>query len=159
LEYARVMKEDRNVPPLDLNKAVREVVENLHAVIIEKKAEVILNPLPSFPINPGLAQILFQNLIGNALKYCEKEPKVHVSAERKDHQWLFSVRDNGIGIPDADRKRIFIMFEKLPTRRQYPGSGIGLATCQKIVDRYHGRIWVDAAPGGGSVFYFTFPAN
>lgn len=158
LDYAKVMKEEGKVPPVDLAKIVREVVENLNAVIADKKAEITIDPLPVLAINPGLASILFQNLIGNALKYCENIPRVHVSAVRKDKEWIFSVRDNGIGIPEESRERIFIMFEKLPTKHQYPGSGIGLATCQKIVERYGGRIWVESKSGEGSVFFFTLPA-
>ena len=109
-------------------------------------------------MNPGLAGLLFQNLIGNALKYCETKPCVHISGVLRGKEWIFSVKDNGIGIPPEDLKRVFIMFEKLTTRKQYSGSGIGLATCQKIVERYHGRIWVDSQPGQGSTFFFTFPA-
>jgi len=158
LDYSRVSKTEGKVLPVDLGKTVQEAVENLHATIAEKKAEVTADPLPLLPVPPGLAGILFQNLIGNALKYCEKVPRVHVSAVRKGKEWLFSVRDNGIGIPPESRERVFVMFEKLATRQQYPGSGIGLATCQRIVERYGGRIWVEPVPEGGSVFYFTFPA-
>ena len=159
LEYSRVMKEDKEPPRADLGKVVAEVLETMHAAITEKKAEVTVAPLPAVPVNPGLAGILFQNLIGNALKYCEQAPRVHVSADRRGKEWLFSVKDNGIGIPDADRERVFIMFEKLPTRRNYPGSGIGLATCKKIVSRYGGRIWIESQLGEGSTFYFTLPAD
>ena len=158
LDYAKVIKEEEKAPPVDLAKIVREVVENLNAVIADKKAEIAIDPLPALAMNPSLASILFQNLIGNALKYCENIPRVHVSAVRKDKEWIFSVRDNGIGIPKESRERIFIMFEKLPTKHQYPGSGIGLATCQKIVERYGGRIWVESKSGEGSVFFFTLPA-
>lgn len=158
LDYAKVAKEEKEVPSVDLSKVVREVIESLDAAITDKKAEVTIDPLPVLAINPGLAGILFQNLIGNALKYCENAPRIHLSAVRKDKEWTFSVRDNGIGIPEEARERIFIMFEKLPTKRQYPGSGIGLATCQKIVERYGGRIWVESKPGEGSAFFFTLPA-
>jgi light-regulated signal transduction histidine kinase (bacteriophytochrome) len=158
LDYAKVTKEEKKVPPVDLAQVVREVIENLHATITEKKAEVVSDSLPTVAINPGLAGILFQNLIGNALKYCENAPRVHVSAVRKGRKWIFSVRDNGIGIPEESLERVFIMFEKLATQREYPGSGIGLATCQKIVARYGGRIWVESKPGEGSTFFFTLPA-
>jgi signal transduction histidine kinase len=148
------------------------VIEDFHFVILEKKAEITCDPLPTLPMNAGLAGLLFQNLIGNAMKYCEKEPRIHISAVRQGKEWIFSVKDNGIGIPEESRERIFIMFEKLPTKRQYPGSGIGLATCQKIVERYGGRIWVESPPKDGSVqggaaeklgkgatFFFTLPAS
>ena len=159
LDYAKISKEEGNNPPCDLGNVVREVTENLNATITEKKAEVTAGPLPVLAIPPGLAGILFQNLIGNALKYCEGIPRVHVSAERKGKEWVFSVHDNGIGIPEESRERIFIMFEKLPTKHQYPGSGIGLATCQKIVERCGGRIWVESRSGEGSTFFFTLPAS
>lgn len=159
LDYAKVMKDEKKAPPVDLNRIVRETIENLSATISEKKAQVTADPLPPAAISPGLAGILFQNLIGNAMKYCEKTPCIHVSASRRGGEWVFSVRDNGIGVPQESRERIFIMFEKLPTKLQYPGSGIGLATCQRIVERSGGRIWVEPNADGGSTFYFTLPVS
>lgn len=174
LNYANVKKPEASHTSLELEKVVKEVIADFHFLILEKKAEVTCGPLPALPIEPGLAGLLFQNLIGNAIKYCEKEPRVHISAVRKGKEWLFSVQDNGIGVPEEFRERVFVMFEKLTTRQKYPGSGIGLATCQKIVERYGGRIWVesslkrgasaevrDSAAGGsgaGSTFFFTLPA-
>ena len=158
LDYAKVGQGENKNPPVGLSKIAADAVENLSAAIAEKKAEVTLDPLPAVAIHPGLAGILFQNLIGNALKYCEQPPRVRVAAVRKGKDWVFSVQDNGIGIPEESRERIFIMFEKLVTRQKYPGSGIGLATCQKIVERYGGRIWVESKPGEGSTFFFTLPA-
>ncbi|MFH1800736.1 MAG: ATP-binding protein [Candidatus Omnitrophota bacterium] len=179
LNYANVQKSKAPQSPLELEKVVKEVIKDFHFLILQKKAEVICDPLPALPIDPGLAGLLFQNLIGNAIKYCEKEPRVHISAVRKEKEWLFSVQDNGIGVPEALRERIFLMFEKLATRQKYPGSGIGLATCQKIVERCGGRIWVESSthrttdPSGsavdvqdstagksgvGSTFFFTLPA-
>jgi light-regulated signal transduction histidine kinase (bacteriophytochrome) len=172
LNYATVKKPETFQSPLALEKVVKEVLKDLHFLILQKKAEVICDPLPAVSIDPGLAGLLFQNLIGNALKYCEEEPRIHISAVRKRKEWLFSIQDNGIGIPEAFRERIFLMFEKLATRQKYPGSGIGLATCQKIVERYGGRIWVESSTGpapnaqdnaagksgAGSTFFFTLPA-
>ncbi|MFH1209130.1 MAG: ATP-binding protein [Candidatus Omnitrophota bacterium] len=179
LNYASVKKPETSQPPLALEKVVKEVIKDFHFLILQKKAEVICNPLPVLSINPGLAGLLFQNLIGNAMKYCEREPRIHISAVRKGKEWLFSIQDNGIGIPEEFRERVFLMFEKLATRQKYPGSGIGLATCQKIVERYGGRIWVESPPksttdpsgsaagvqdsaagksGTGSAFFFTLPA-
>jgi len=159
LEYATVMKEEKDAPLADLEKVIAETLENLRVESLEKKASITHDPLPVLAISPGLAGVLFQNLIGNAMKYCEKEPRVHLSAVRKGKEWLFSIQDNGIGIPEESRERVFVMFEKLLTRQKYPGSGIGLATCQKIVERYGGRIWVESNPGGGSTFFFTLPAH
>ncbi len=157
LNYARVKKTEAPASPLELGKIVKEVIDNFHFVILQKKAEITCDPLPAVAIDPGLAGLLFQNLIGNAMKYCEKEPHIHISAARKGKEWLFSIQDNGIGIPEGSRERVFIMFEKLATQQKYPGSGIGLATCQKIVEHYGGRIWVDSKPNGGSTFFFTLP--
>jgi light-regulated signal transduction histidine kinase (bacteriophytochrome) len=159
LNYASVKKTEAPALPVELEKVIREVVGDFHFSILQKKAEVICDPLPTLPINPALAGLLFQNLIGNAIKYCEKEPCVRISAVRKKAEWFFSVQDNGIGIPEESLGRVFNMFEKLKTREKYPGSGIGLATCQKIVERYGGRIWVESRLGEGSTFFFTLPVG
>ncbi len=158
LNYSTVSKPDIPAVPVDLDKVVKEVLEDLHFRIVEKKAEITSDPLPRIAINAGLAALLFQNLIGNAMKYCERGPRIHIAAVRQGKEWRFSIRDNGIGIPEESRDRVFLMFEKLPTRQKYPGSGIGLATCQKIIERYGGRIWVESRPGEGSTFFFTLPA-
>ena len=157
LDYATVTKKEKEAPSADLEKVVAETLENLQAESAEKKAKITHDALPVLAINPVLAGLVFQNLIGNAMKYCEKDPRIHISAVREGKEWLFSVHDNGIGIPEESRERIFIMFEKLITRQKYPGSGIGLATCQKIVEHYGGRIWVESKPEGGSTFFFTLP--
>jgi light-regulated signal transduction histidine kinase (bacteriophytochrome) len=161
LEYATVTKKEKEASPADLEKVIAETLENLRAEIVEKKAEITHDPLPVLATYSGLVGILFQNLIGNALKYCENVPRIHISAERKGKEWIFSVKDNGIGIPEEDRSRVFVMFEKLPTQHPYPGSGIGLATCQKIVERCGGRIWIESPPKPeqGSIFFFTLPVS
>jgi signal transduction histidine kinase len=104
-------------------------------------------------------QQVFQNLIGNAIKYRSRErlARVHVTAERQGGYWLFAVSDNGIGIDPEYRENVFGLFKRLHTSHEYSGTGIGLAICQRIVDRYHGRIWVESEPGRGSTFRFTLP--
>jgi signal transduction histidine kinase len=101
---------------------------------------------------------VFQNLIGNAIKFHGRDsPHVHVSARAQDGEWLFSIEDNGIGIDAQHADRLFVIFQRLHTRQEYPGTGIGLALCKRIVERHGGRIWFESEPGRGSTFWFTLP--
>jgi light-regulated signal transduction histidine kinase (bacteriophytochrome) len=158
LEYSKVGTNGINLKPVDLNLKVDRAVSNLKAAMEESGATVTHDELPTLIADPLQITRLFQNLIGNALKFRGKEkPKVHVSAERDDNEWILSVRDNGIGIaPEAD-ERIFVIFQRLHTREEYPGSGMGLAICKRIVERHGGKIWVESEPGKGSIFRFTIP--
>ncbi len=157
LEYSKISKPEKEVSEVDLNIVLADVMTSLQITIQDKKAQIAIGPLPKVRVNASLAGLLFQNLIINAIKYCEKEPRINIQVVKREKNWVFSVQDNGIGIPEEAREKIFIMFEKLPTQRDYPGFGIGLATCQKIVERYGGRMWVESMLGSGSTFYFTLP--
>jgi PAS domain S-box-containing protein len=145
------------VVPVDCAVAMESVLLNLHASIEENRASVTWGNLPTVRAHEIRLVQLFQNLVGNALKYRSSDPPViRVSAERLDCEWVFSVRDNGIGIKPEYTQQIFGIFKRLHGNA-YPGTGIGLAICQRIVENYGGRIWVESAPGVGSVFCFTLP--
>lgn len=148
-------------PPMvrfDANASLREAVGNLRAAIKENHAEVTSDPLPTLvAVESQLVQLL-QNLIGNAIKYRgERNPKVHVSAGEGCREWVFSVRDNGIGIDPKYFDRIFQIFQRLHGRGEYEGTGIGLAICKRILQQQGGRIWLESEPGQGSVFHFSLP--
>jgi light-regulated signal transduction histidine kinase (bacteriophytochrome) len=133
-------------------------LDNLRAAVEEAGAVVHLQALPTVQADAGQMTQLFQNLIGNAVKFHGPEPpEVEVAAEPQGEEWRFAVRDNGIGMEPEYLERIFGVFQRLHTRTEYPGTGIGLAVCQKIVERHRGRIWAESALGQGSTFYFTIP--
>jgi signal transduction histidine kinase len=150
---------DEPPEPGDANAALQAALSNL-AGTIPQNAAITFDSLPAMKIRQVHLQQIFQNLIGNAIKYRRNEPlRVHISARKADGCWLFSVKDNGIGIADEYREQIFGIFKRLHTNRKYPGTGIGLAICQRIAERYRGRIWVESEPGKGSTFFFTVPAR
>jgi PAS domain S-box-containing protein len=144
----------------DVNEVLNSALANLAGAISESGAKITADPLPSLPVHGMHLQQIFQNLISNAIKYrtSERRPIVHVAAERQDGHWIFAVSDNGIGIDSEYKESIFGLFKRLHTGDEYSGTGIGLAICQRIVDRYHGRIWVESEPGFGSTFRFKLPA-
>ncbi len=161
LAYSRVGTHGGAFGPTDCGALVAAAVANLEARVAESGARVVYDALPA--VHGDAAQLgqLFQNLIGNALKFTRPDtpPRVRVEAERQDDRWLVRVTDNGIGIAPAHAGRIFQMFGRLHTRTEYEGTGIGLAVCQRIVERHGGRIWVESAPGQGAAFLFTLPAR
>lgn len=158
LAYSRVDSLGSAFRPTDTRQLFAEVVAALDAVIRESGATVTSGELPEVMADRSqLAQVL-QNLIANAVKYHgDKVPEVHVWAERQEGGWLFSVSDNGIGIAEKHHEHIFEIFHRLHTQQEYPGTGIGLAVCRRVVHRHGGRIWVESEPGKGSVFRFTLP--
>jgi PAS domain S-box-containing protein len=158
LAYSRVGTRGRPATTTAADVAFRRALANLCAGIEETAAEVTCGELPVVRADDGQLAQIFQNLVGNALKFrAAAPPKIRVEARRQDDGWLFSVGDNGIGIAPEYRDRIFMIFQRLHARREYPGTGIGLAICKRIVDRHGGRMWVESQAGHGSTFYFTLP--
>ena len=158
LTYSRVGMRGNELEPTDSEAVLVQSVDDLKVTIEENRALVTHDPLPTVMADrPQLGQ-LFQNLIGNAIKFRGNEPpRVHISASRNGNGWILSVRDNGIGIAAEYSERIFVIFQRLHSRQEYAGTGIGLAICQKIVERHGGRIWVESEVGKGATFYFTLP--
>jgi PAS domain S-box-containing protein len=143
---------------VDAKEALERALSNLHAATTSTGASVTHGPLPRVRMHAFQLEQMFQNLIGNAIRYRREEaPEVHITAQRQDAQWLFSVRDNGIGIDPKYKERIFGMFKRLHSIADYPGTGMGLAICQRIIHRAGGRIWVESELGRGSTFFFTIP--
>lgn len=160
LSYSRIMRSSRELAETDTSVVVFRVLKDMELAIKECAAEVVCGPLPVIQSDQSQLGQLFQNLIGNAIKYRgAAPPKIAINAVRKHKEWLFSVADNGIGIAPEFYERIFAIFQRLHTRSEYPGTGIGLAVCQKIVERHGGKIWVESASGTGSTFYFTIPTT
>ncbi|MDP8980078.1 MAG: PAS domain S-box protein [Acidobacteriota bacterium] len=159
LAYTQVTRLEAPMDEVDANEAVVEVIANLGGAIAESSANVTCDKLPSIRVHRTHVRQLLQNLIGNAVKYRSEDraPEVHIGAERRDGHWVFTVRDNGIGIQPEFKEQIFGLFARLHNADRYDGTGIGLAICQRIVERYHGRIWVESEPGRGSEFRFTLP--
>ena len=158
LEYARVDTQRKTFEPTDCASSLNEALYDLQKVIEESSASVTYDSLPTVKADAVQLTSLFQNLISNAIKFRGNNlPEIHVSAVQKGNDWVFSVRDNGIGIDKKFAGKIFDVFERLHTREKYDGTGIGLAICKKIVERHGGKIWVESEPGKGSTFYFTIP--
>jgi PAS domain S-box-containing protein len=158
LAYSRVSSRAQPFVAVDCNAVVDRVLSDLSAAMEEARATVTRDDLPTVSGDPTQLGQLFLNLIGNAIKFHGAEPPiVHVAARREADGWLMSVRDNGIGIEPQYAERIFVIFQRLHGMGEYPGTGIGLAICKKIVERHGGRIWVESGPGQGSTFFFTFP--
>jgi len=158
LECSRVQTQGQRAMPLSTGVALRAAMKNLQKSIDETGASITFDELPG--VNADSAQFtrVFQNLIDNAIKFRnEKKPQIHVGCQKNVNQWQFSVRDNGIGIDPLYHERIFKIFQRLYSREQYPGYGVGLTICQKIVERHSGKIWVESQFGKGSTFYFTIP--
>jgi light-regulated signal transduction histidine kinase (bacteriophytochrome) len=158
LAYSRVGTQGQPLEEIACEEVVAQVLDDLQVAIGESDATMTCDPLPVVMADPIQLGQLFQNLIGNALKFRgERPPEIHVGSEQKGDEWLLWVRDNGIGMEPQYIERIFVIFQRLHTRDEYPGTGIGLAVCKRIVERHGGRIWVESEPGQGSTFFFTLP--
>jgi light-regulated signal transduction histidine kinase (bacteriophytochrome) len=158
LAFSRVGSRGGRFVATELNGLLADALFNLKASIKAAHAAVTHSPLPTLTVDPTQFVQLFQNLIGNALKFRGPHaPQIHVAARRQDDRWVFSVQDNGIGIDPRYFDRIFHIFQRLHTRKHYPGTGIGLAICKKIVERHGGAIWVESQPGQGATFSFSLP--
>jgi light-regulated signal transduction histidine kinase (bacteriophytochrome) len=156
--WARVGRDGTAFEPVDLDRVISRVVHDLDARIDETQATILVGDLPTVRGDVSQLTELFQNLIANALKFSRGEvSRVTITAERDGEEWVFSVADNGIGMDAEHFERIFQPFQRLHGEAEYPGTGIGLAVCQRIVAQHGGRIWVTSRPGEGSTFSFTLP--
>jgi signal transduction histidine kinase len=159
LVFSRVGRTSGALEPVDLDTALRRALANLDAAMVESRAKVDADPLPTVRGEASLLTLVLQNLIGNAIKFRSDEPPaVRIGVERQDGDWLFSVADNGIGIDPEYAERVFVIFQRLHAKDEYAGTGIGLAMCRKIVEYHGGRIWLDADARPGTTFRFTLPA-
>jgi light-regulated signal transduction histidine kinase (bacteriophytochrome) len=161
LEYSRVGRLDEPFGTVDTNAALDQALSNLRSAVEDSRARITRGPLPTITGNADRIAQVFQNLIGNALKFRrpDQPATVHVWAVPQRAEWVFSIEDNGIGIDPQYLERIFAIFQRLHTRAEYPGTGIGLSICKKVIERHGGRIWVESSAGQGSKFHFTFPRD
>ena len=158
LEFSRIGSQERELKYLNSEKIVELVLINLKPLIQDNNVKITRDPLPSIYANDQQIVQLFQNLISNAIKYrSEKNPEIHISSNKLDNEYIFSVKDNGIGIDKKHLEQIFTIFQRLHTRGKYAGTGIGLAISEKIVQQHHGKIWAESKLGKGTTFYFTLP--
>ena len=158
LEYSRVDTKGKEFDLVDMNEAVKSTLNDLAVLIEENRAEIIVDILPTVVADRSQVVRVFQNLIGNALKFRGTEPpRIRVSAKQGAREWTFEVKDNGIGFDMQYAEKIFMMFQRLHTRAEYQGTGIGLAIVKKIVERHGGQIWAESEEGKGTSFFFTIP--
>jgi signal transduction histidine kinase len=160
LKFSRVGKQEIEHRTTDCRAVVEQALMNLQAAVLESRATVRWNSLPVLIADPSQLTQVFQNLIANAIKFHGPEaPVILINAEEKDHEWVLTVSDNGIGIPPENWQDIFVIFRRLHTRTEYGGNGIGLSICKKIIERHGGTLWVEAQPTPGCCFKFTLPTE
>ena len=160
LIYSCVGRQGKPLIPTDNDTVLQQTLRTLRVQVAESGATLTADPLPIISADSMQLGVLWQNLLSNAMKFRGQEPpRIHISARRQGAESIFSVRDNGIGVDPQHAERIFQMFQRLHTHTEYPGTGIGLAICKKIVERHGGRIWVESAPGRGATFFFTLSVS
>lgn len=161
LTYSRITTRGMPFSRVDVNDILTRALTNLKTAIRENEAKITHNNLPTLDADSAQLQRVFQNLLSNAIKYRNKDaqPLIHIASEEQGKNWLFAVRDNGIGIDPKYKERLFIIFQRLHTSQEFPGTGIGLAIAKRIVERHGGNIWFESSPGKGSTFYFTLPKH
>ncbi|HEY1495246.1 MAG TPA: ATP-binding protein [Candidatus Solibacter sp.] len=161
LEYARFTTEEGRPDSVAIDEDLEAAISHLDEAIQESGATVTHDPMPVLQVDRGQIVRLFQNLIGNAIKYRkpEQRPEVHITAEQKGAEWVISVRDNGIGFEPSEASKIFEPFKRLHSAADIPGTGVGLAICRRIVHAQGGRIWAESQPGQGATFHFTLPVS
>lgn len=158
LAYGRLGSRAEPFRPIDSQALLTDALATYKAQIEEMGGVITSSDLPTIAADPSQMRQVFCNLLGNALKFHGADPpRIHVEAKRQGKEWVFSIRDHGIGIEPEYAERIFLIFQRLHTRTEYPGTGIGLAICKRVVERHGGRIWVESQPGQGSTFFFTLP--
>jgi PAS domain S-box-containing protein len=158
LAYSRIGTRGSPFTQVSMEALLRDAQQDLQIAIEESHAQISHDPLPQVLGDPSQLSAVLQNLLSNAIKYRGADtPRIHVSVRRQGNKWVFSVRDNGIGIDPKFAERIFIIFQRLHAPGAYPGTGIGLAVCKRILQRHDGQIWVESFPGHGATFYFTLP--
>ena len=158
LEFSRIGRQ-KELSNVDCNRVINNIKEDLAHVIAEKQATITFSNLPSIRAYHTEIRMLFQNLIANALKFTNigVKPMIHIDAKKELGSWVFSIKDNGIGIASEHKKKVFAIFQRLNSRKAFEGTGIGLAHCEKIVHLHGGEIWLESNPGEGSTFYFSIP--
>lgn len=160
LAYSRVGAPDTKFEPVNLEAALDQAIANLQMAVDENEAQISHDPLPTVMGDESQLRQLFQNLISDAIRFrAEEPPQIRISVEQKDQEWLFSVQDNGIGFEQEYGERIFVIFKRLHVKEKYPGTGIGLTLCRKIVECHGGQMWAESELGQGATFYFTIPVS